>query len=58
MIAENNTITVEITLKNIKLNFGSEVADIIDRSKKIKIIKSIYLFSLFSDDDILRILSK
>jgi hypothetical protein len=58
LIAENFTITAEITAFNIKKHFGSEISEIIDRSKKIKIIKSIYLFSLFSEDDLLKILSQ
>lgn len=58
VIAENYTITAEISSKNIKTHFGSEVSEIIDRSQKIKIIKSIYLFSLFSEEQLLKILSQ
>ena len=58
MVAENYTITAEITSVNIKMHFGSEIAEIIDRSKKIKIIKSIYLFSLFSESNLINILSQ
>lgn len=58
VVAENYTITAEITSKDIKKHFKSEISEIIDRSKKIKIIKSIYLFSLFSDEQLLKILSQ
>jgi cGMP-dependent protein kinase len=58
MVAENYTITAEITSVNIKKQFGSEIAEIIDRSKKIKIIKNIYLFSLFSEADLIKLLAK
>lgn len=58
VVAENYTITAEITSKDIKKHFKSEISEIIDRSKKIKIIKSIYLFSLFSEEQLLKILSQ
>lgn len=58
VVAENYTITAEITSVSIKKHFGSEISDIIDRSKKIKIIKSIYLFSMFSEEQLLKILSQ
>lgn len=58
VIAENHSVTAEITSKSIKQTFGSEISEIIDRSQKIKIIKSIYLFSLFSENQLLKILSK
>lgn len=58
VVAENYTITAEITSIDIKKHFGSEIAEIIDRSKKIKIIKSIYLFSMFSEEQLIRILSQ
>ena len=58
VVAQNFTITAQISSKNIKKHFGSEISDIIDRSTKIKIIKGIYLFSLFSEEQLLKILSQ
>lgn len=58
VVAENFTITAEISSKEIQENFNAEISEIIDRSQKIKIIKSIYLFSLFSEPQLLKILSQ
>lgn len=38
VVAENYTITAEINAVDIKKQFGSEISEIIDRSKKIKIL--------------------
>mmetsp|Transcript_20166 Transcript_20166/g.23341 ORF Transcript_20166/g.23341 Transcript_20166/m.23341 type:complete len:94 (+) Transcript_20166:303-584(+) len=58
VIADSFTITAEITSGCIKQHFGSEIHEIVDRSKKIKILKSIYLFFMFSEEQLLKILSQ